>query len=82
MDGQHRLGGIKLYLEETNAYINVPFLAFHYLEDEEKISLFDTINTKAKGIGSHIHDSFINRYLYNKFHLHFLCIISSNIDFA
>ncbi|MGG0860501.1 GNAT family N-acetyltransferase [Bacillus pumilus] len=52
MEGQHRLGGIKLYLEETNAFINVPFLAFHYLEDEEEISLFDTINTKAKGIGS------------------------------
>ncbi|MEK4049596.1 GNAT family N-acetyltransferase [Bacillus sp. FSL K6-2839] len=58
MDGQHRLGGIKLYLEETNAFINVPFLAFHYLEDEEKISLFDTINTKAKGIGSSL-----SRYL-------------------
>ncbi|WFO49274.1 DGQHR domain-containing protein [Bacillus pumilus] len=58
MDGQHRLGGIKLYLEETNAFINVPFLAFHYLEDEEEISLFDTINTKAKGIGSSL-----SRYL-------------------
>jgi DNA sulfur modification protein DndB len=52
MDGQHRLGGIKRYIQETNSEINVPFLAFHCLDEDEEIRLFDTINTKAKGIGS------------------------------
>ncbi|QHW34845.1 DGQHR domain-containing protein [Paenibacillus rhizovicinus] len=52
MDGQHRLGGIKRYIQETNADIMVPFLAFHSLDEDEEIRLFDTINTKAKGIGS------------------------------
>ncbi|MGF7029394.1 DNA sulfur modification protein DndB [Paenibacillus mucilaginosus] len=51
MDGQHRLGGIKRYIQETNADIMVPFLAFHSLDEDEEIHLFDTINTKAKGIG-------------------------------
>ncbi|MCY9657117.1 DGQHR domain-containing protein [Paenibacillus chondroitinus] len=52
MDGQHRLGGIKRYIQETNSDINVPFLAFHCLDEDEEIHLFDTINTKAKGIGT------------------------------
>ncbi|MGQ7887560.1 DGQHR domain-containing protein [Paenibacillus sp. WC2504] len=52
MDGQHRLGGIKRYMQETNSEINVPFLAFHCLDEDEEIKLFDTINTKARGIGS------------------------------
>ncbi|WP_322922257.1 DGQHR domain-containing protein [Paenibacillus campi] len=52
MDGQHRLGGIKRYTEETHSEMNIPFMAFHYLDDEEEIKLFDTINTKAKGISS------------------------------
>lgn len=52
MDGQHRLGGIKRYTQDTNSEINVPFLAFHYLDEDEEIELFDTINTKAKGIGT------------------------------
>ncbi|QCT04383.1 hypothetical protein E6C60_3675 [Paenibacillus algicola] len=52
MDGQHRLGGIKRYTQDTNSEINVPFLAFHYLDEDEEIDLFDTINTKAKGIGT------------------------------
>ncbi|MDR6780395.1 DNA sulfur modification protein DndB [Paenibacillus peoriae] len=52
MDGQHRLGGIKRYTKDTNSEINVPFLAFHYLDEDEEIHLFDTINTKAKGIGT------------------------------
>ncbi|OCT14345.1 hypothetical protein A8709_26330 [Paenibacillus pectinilyticus] len=52
MDGQHRLGGIKRYTQETNAEINIPFLAFHCLDEDEEIRLFNTINTKAKGIGS------------------------------
>ncbi|MGE7827328.1 DGQHR domain-containing protein [Paenibacillus sp. NPDC093718] len=52
MDGQHRLGGIKRYIEETNSEINIPFMAFHYLDEDEEIKLFDTINTKAKGISS------------------------------
>ncbi|QMV44730.1 DGQHR domain-containing protein [Cohnella cholangitidis] len=51
MDGQHRVGGIKRYVQETNADIMVPFLAFHSLDEDEEIQLFDTINTKAKGIG-------------------------------
>ncbi|GIP55312.1 DGQHR domain-containing protein [Paenibacillus vini] len=51
MDGQHRMGGIQKYIQETNSDISVPFLAFHCLDDEEEIKLFDTINTKAKGIG-------------------------------
>jgi len=51
MDGQHRMGGIQKYLQETNSEISVPFLAFHSLDEEEEIKLFDTINTKAKGIG-------------------------------
>lgn len=52
MDGQHRLGGIKRYIQETNSNIDIPFFAFHYLDEDEEIQLFDTINTKAKGIGS------------------------------
>lgn len=52
MDGQHRLGGIKRYIEETNSEINIPFMAFHYLDDDEEIKFFDTINTKAKGIST------------------------------
>ncbi len=51
MDGQHRVGGIEKYVRETNADINIPFLAFHSLDEDEEIKLFDTINTKAKGIG-------------------------------
>ncbi|WP_418027950.1 DGQHR domain-containing protein [Paenibacillus sp. JJ1722] len=51
MDGQHRLGGIQRYIQETNADIMVPFLAFHSLDEDEEIQLFDIINTKAKGIG-------------------------------
>ncbi|MBU7319525.1 DGQHR domain-containing protein [Paenibacillus oleatilyticus] len=52
MDGQHRMGGIKQYILDTNSEINVPFLAFHCLDEDEEVKLFDTINTKAKGIGS------------------------------
>jgi DGQHR domain len=51
MDGQHRLGGIERYTQDTNSDIHVPFLAFHYLDEDEEINLFDIINTKAKGIG-------------------------------
>lgn len=39
MDGQHRLSGIKEYVKTTNATLNVPFLAFHYLEEDEEIKL-------------------------------------------
>lgn len=52
MDGQHRIGGIQQYIQETQSEINIPFLSFHYLDEDEEIQLFDTINTKAKGIGS------------------------------
>ncbi|MCZ8514974.1 DGQHR domain-containing protein [Paenibacillus filicis] len=51
MDGQHRMGGIEKYTRETNSDLNVPFLAFHSLDEDEEVKLFDTINTKAKGIG-------------------------------
>ncbi|MNO35869.1 hypothetical protein D3C76_259260 [compost metagenome] len=52
MDGQHRMGGIQKYIGETQSDLNVPFLAFHSLDEDEEIKLFDTINTKAKGIGT------------------------------
>ncbi|MGG4443734.1 DGQHR domain-containing protein [Brevibacillus fortis] len=51
MDGQHRIFGIQQYIQETQSEISIPFLAFHYLDEDEEINLFDTINTKAKGIG-------------------------------
>ena len=60
MDGQHRLGGIKEYITETDSTLNVPFLAFHYLDDDEEIKFFDIINTKAKGIGTSL-SRYLNR---------------------
>lgn len=60
MDGQHRLGGIKEYVEETGSVLNVPFLVFHYLDEDEEIKLFDVINTKAKGIGTSL-SRYLNR---------------------
>ncbi len=60
MDGQHRLGGISEYINETDSTLNVPFLAFHYLDDEEEIKLFDVINSKAKGIGTSL-SRYLNR---------------------
>jgi len=60
MDGQHRLGGIKKYIQETNSEISIPFLAFHYLDEDEEIKLFDTINTKARGIGTSL-SKYLNR---------------------
>jgi DNA sulfur modification protein DndB len=62
MDGQHRLGGIKRYTQDTNSDMQIPFLAFHYLDEDEEIQLFDTINTKAKGIGASL-----SRYLQRDF---------------
>src|SRR5690606_39260645 len=60
MDGQHRLGGIKEYIEETGSTLSVPFLAFHYLDEDEEIKFFDVINTKAKGIGTSL-SRYLNR---------------------
>lgn len=60
MDGQHRLCGIKEYIEETDSTLNVPFLVFHYLDEDEEIKLFDIINTKAKGIGTSL-SRYLNR---------------------
>lgn len=60
MDGQHRLGGIEKYINETASTLSVPFLAFHYLDDDEEIKLFDVINTKAKGIGTSL-SRYLNR---------------------
>lgn len=36
MDGQHRLGGIKRYTQDTHSEISVPFLAFHYLDEDRR----------------------------------------------
>ncbi|MEQ6353199.1 DGQHR domain-containing protein [Lysinibacillus sp. M3] len=60
MDGQHRLGGISDYINETDSTLNVPFLAFHYLDEDEEIKLFDVINSKAKGIGTSL-SRYLNR---------------------
>lgn len=60
MDGQHRLAGIENYVKKTNSTLNVPFLAFHYLDEDEEIKLFDIINTKAKGIGTSL-SKYLNR---------------------
>jgi DNA sulfur modification protein DndB len=60
MDGQHRLSGIEEYVKKTDATLNVPFLAFHYLDEDEEIKLFDIINTKAKGIGTSL-SRYLNR---------------------
>ncbi|HDX9613052.1 TPA: hypothetical protein ROY01_004165 [Bacillus toyonensis] len=32
--------------------MNVSFLAFHYLDNDEEIKFFNVINTKAKGNGT------------------------------
>lgn len=60
MDGQHRLAGIKEYVKETDTTLNIPFLAFHYLDEDEEIKLFDIINTKARGIGTSL-SRYLNR---------------------
>ena len=60
MDGQHRLSGIEEYVKKTDATLNIPFLAFHYLEEDEEIKLFNVINTKAKGIGTSL-SKYLNR---------------------
>ncbi|MEC0182602.1 DGQHR domain-containing protein [Paenibacillus peoriae] len=60
MDGQHRMDGIDMYVDETSADISIPFMAFHYLDEDEEIKLFDTINTKAKTIGSSL-NKYLNR---------------------
>lgn len=60
MDGQHRLAGIEEYVKKTDTTLNIPFLAFHYLDEDEEIKLFDIINTKAKGIGTSL-SRYLNR---------------------
>lgn len=60
MDGQHRLAGIEEYVMKTDTTLNIPFLAFHYLDEDEEIKLFDVINTKAKGIGTSL-SRYLNR---------------------
>ncbi|NHM32075.1 DGQHR domain-containing protein [Neobacillus terrae] len=60
MDGQHRLAGIEEYVKKTDATLNIPFLVFHYLDEDEEIKLFDIINTKAKGIGTSL-SRYLNR---------------------
>jgi DNA sulfur modification protein DndB len=62
IDGQHRLQGANIYHDDTKFDIAVPFLAFHFLDDDEEIKLFDTINTKAKGIGPSL-----NKFLRREF---------------
>lgn len=41
MDGQNSFGGIELYTKTTNSMLNVPFLAFHWLDEGEEIIFFD-----------------------------------------
>jgi DNA sulfur modification protein DndB len=60
MDGQHRLAGIENYVKKTNSTLNVPFLVFHFLDEDEEIKLFDIINSKAKGIGTSL-SKYLNR---------------------
>ena len=60
MDGQHRLGGIEKYINDTASTLIIPFLAFHYLDEDEEIKLFDVIDTKAKGIGTSL-SRYLNR---------------------
>ncbi|UOF90457.1 DGQHR domain-containing protein [Fodinisporobacter ferrooxydans] len=50
IDGQHRLGGLELHFKETSVTLNVPFVAFHMLDLNEEMELFDTINSKAEGL--------------------------------
>ncbi|MFB6804141.1 ParB N-terminal domain-containing protein [Peribacillus butanolivorans] len=45
----------------TNTMLHVLFLAFHWLDEDEEIKLFDIINTKAKGIGTSL-----SRFLYRE----------------
>ncbi|MCU6791907.1 DGQHR domain-containing protein [Paenibacillus sp. WQ 127069] len=61
IDGQHRLGGIKLYIQETDSELNIPFVTFHFLDEDEEIQLFDTINTKSKPIGNSL-SKFLQRH--------------------
>lgn len=60
MDGQHRLSGIEEYVKKTDSSLNIPFLTFHYLDEDEEIKFFDIINTKAKGIGTSL-SRYLNR---------------------
>ena len=41
----------KNYITETDSTLNVSFLAFHYLDNDEEIKLFNVINTRTKGNG-------------------------------
>ncbi|MBT2664420.1 hypothetical protein J7J00_02735 [Bacillus sp. ISL-4] len=43
---------IELYTITTNTMLIVPFLALHWLDEDEEKNFFDIINTKAKGIGT------------------------------
>jgi DNA sulfur modification protein DndB len=51
MDGQHRVDGATRYIKETNSDIAIPFMAFHSLDEEHEINLFNDINSTARGIG-------------------------------
>ncbi|MGM2700160.1 MULTISPECIES: hypothetical protein [Bacillus cereus group] len=48
--------------------MNVSFLAFHYLDNDEEIKFFNVINTKAKGNGTNRFLSRENDYLIWVFH--------------
>lgn len=48
LDGQHRLEGIRKYMEKTRTEIQVPFMAIHDLDQREEVKSFLTVNTEAK----------------------------------
>ena len=56
IDGQHRIEGIKRFLDEYNTEVRIPFCAIHNLDENEEIETFLIVNTTAKPIQkSHVH---------------------------
>ena len=56
IDGQHRIEGIKRYLDEFSTEVRIPFCAIHNLDDSEEIDTFLVVNTSARPIkSSHVH---------------------------
>lgn len=60
IDGQHRIEGIKRFLDQYNTEIRIPFCAIHNLDSFEEIDTFLVVNTTARPIDkSHLH--YLNR---------------------
>jgi DNA sulfur modification protein DndB len=56
IDGQHRIEGIKRFLDEYSTEVRIPFCAIHNLDENEEIETFLIVNTTAKPIQkSHVH---------------------------